>query len=141
MHVTLHFIGEADADQVRQALTAVRCRRFEVSLHGVGQFSVSGGQRILWVGVNKVAGLLNLHANCGQALAAIDIELERRSFVPHVTVARTSKAAQQSIVRRFLQRGAERDFGTFEATHFVLYNSVVGNRGSQYDAIETYALN
>src|SRR5579862_4623867 len=66
-HLTLRFIGEVDegvASDIDAALLRLSAPRFPLTLAGVGQF----GTRMLWVGVEKSAALLQLQAKVENAL-------------------------------------------------------------------------
>jgi 2'-5' RNA ligase len=140
LHVTVHFIGVANAEEVRQALEAVHCKPIRLSVRGVGQFKVNGGRTILWAGVSETEELLELHAACGRALNGIGIKVERRRFVPHVTLARLKPFVHESIIETFLREGDDRDFGDGVAERFVLYNSVNEDDGARYEYVSSWQL-
>jgi 2'-5' RNA ligase len=140
MHVTVHFLGDANAGDVRRALESVDCSPCRISVCGVGRFRAGGGSTILYAGVSANKELLDLHCACGEALAANGIELERRRFVPHVTLARLKPTAGGSVVEKFLNENNERTFGEFIATRFVLYNSVTRHDGNQYETLASYSM-
>ena len=55
-HLTLRFIGEVPpyrAEELDEALAALRGRRFAFELSGVGTFAKGGRETALWVGVAK----------------------------------------------------------------------------------------
>jgi len=141
MHVTLHFIGDADANELRRALARVRGRPCLVTVAGAGQFAVGGGRRILWAGVTETTELLDLHTACGSALATTGFQVERRRFVPHVTLARLAPSAPASVANRFLRACSDKCFGEFVATRFVLYDSVAVRNGVRYEVVDAYELN
>lgn len=140
MHVTLHFVGNADPDKVRIALADVDCSPVQVRVAGTGRFGLGGGRTILWAGVEATASLLALHTACRQALSAVGFEPEVRRFVPHITLARMQPAADASIVDAFIEAGRSRRFGNYVAEAFVLYNSIPVNAGVRYEAITSFRL-
>ena len=140
MHVTLHFIGDADADEVRRALARVHAKPCFVTVEGVARFTVGGGRRILWAGVKETTELHELHAACGRALAATGFEIERRAWVPHVTLARLAPSAHASVVNHFLRACSDKRFGEFIARRFVLYDSVTVENGIRYEVVDSYEL-
>jgi len=140
MHVTLHFIGDADAGELRRALARVHGKPCLVTVEGVGRFAVGGGRRILWAGVTESPELLELHTACGSALATTGFRVERRRFVPHVTLARLAPSAPASIVNRFLRASSGKRFGEFVATRFVLYDSVAVTNGIRYEVVDSWEL-
>src|SRR5207247_3402936 len=53
MHLTLHYLGEADRDRTANALQQVAVPPFALSLEGIGQFASTGGAVTLWAGVRE----------------------------------------------------------------------------------------
>jgi 2'-5' RNA ligase len=94
MHVTLHFIGETEVKPVTAALGAIEHPAFNITIANIGQFKVAGGGAVLWAGVNRNPELASLHAMVGRQLAGIGLELESRSYKPHITLARCGSAAR-----------------------------------------------
>ncbi|UFN50384.1 RNA 2',3'-cyclic phosphodiesterase [Roseomonas sp. OT10] len=100
-HLTLRFIGEVQnwkADEVDEALAAIRARPFDLSLRGVGTFEKAGKIQSLWVGVERTDALSHLQAKVETALQRIGLEPERKRFAPHVTLARTDRADPAKLV-------------------------------------------
>lgn len=84
-HVTLAFLGQADAGPVSASLRQVRAAPFDVALAGSGTF----GGRVLWAGVG--AGRAELVALAGQVAVACreaGVVLEDRPYRPHLTLRR-----------------------------------------------------
>ena len=140
MHVTLHFIGAANVDEVREALRSVEAGSFQLTVRGVGQFKSAGGRTILWAGVEATDALLAVHEAVGRALATTGFTIERRRYVPHVSLARIKPFADRTILDEFLEVAAERDFGECTADRFILYDSLTLEDGAQYTEIESYPL-
>ena len=140
MHLTLHFVGDADAAVVRAALETVSGRRCRIAVRGVGRFRAEAGRQILWAGVVGSEALLELHAACGRALGEAGIRIERRRFRPHVTVARLQRPVAGAAVEAFLRSGRDREFGSFVARQFVLFNSVTAEDGARYERVASFPL-
>jgi 2'-5' RNA ligase len=140
MHITLNFIGEADADDVQRCLASVDAVRVPVSVGGTGTFRLKGGRAILWAGVSETPELLDLHAGCARALAAAGIGLEARRYVPHVTFARLKSVADRRVVDEVLRRYENHDFGAFTAERFILYSSTQQEDTHHYEVIAGWPL-
>ncbi|HEX5697147.1 MAG TPA: RNA 2',3'-cyclic phosphodiesterase [Rhodoferax sp.] len=91
-HATLHFIGDVATEQVEAiaACAAVPLQPFDLVLdqprlwpHGLAVLCAS----------EIPAALRDLHARLGQALRGLELALDTRPFVPHVTLARHADAA------------------------------------------------
>jgi 2'-5' RNA ligase len=140
MHVTVRFIGDAGLGEVRQALQSLECKPCRVLVRGVGRFITGSARTILWAGVSRSRDLLELHAACGRALADAGVRLERRRFVPHVTLARLQASADDAFVGDFMRAYDEHEFGSFVARRFVLYDSMMNDSGPRYEALASYML-
>jgi 2'-5' RNA ligase len=155
MHLTLHFLGQADPIAVRAALTAVDARGFGLAVEGTGSFRLRNGGRIVWAGVATPPALLELHTATARALAALGFEPERRAYRPHITLARCKPDAAVAFdlpadSRDDAPAGAARaaagqapepqQLGSFTADAFVLYRSDNEPGGPRYTAIERFAL-
>ena len=141
-HLTLRFIGEVEswrAQEVDEALAAIRARPVELSLRGVGVFEKAGRVQALWVGVEKTDGLAHLRGKVETALQRVGLEPERRRFAPHVTLARTEKAAPEKLAA-YVQAN-----NLFRATpvlveRFCLFSSRLGKEQAVYVPEVEYGL-
>ena len=93
MHLTLAFLGTVDerttavlVDAMREAMAY---REFEVEFGGVGAFPPRGAPRVLWMGLRRgERDVVEVQRLVGARLVRIGVELERRPFHPHLTLAR-----------------------------------------------------
>jgi 2'-5' RNA ligase len=102
MHLTLHYIGEADSRLIVSALHNVAPSSFELVVHGVGRFISIDGSITLWAGVKQCRELLELHARIGDVLKRHQFQLEERAYSPHVTLARCAPHMPSDPVIRWL---------------------------------------
>ena len=133
-HLTLRFVGEVEnwrADEVDEALSAVRTRPFELSLAGVGTFEKGGKIGALWVGADRSDALSHLQSKVETALQRIGLEAERRRFAPHVTLARTDKAPTHKLVE-FVQSHSLFRAPPVRVEHFTLFSSRLGKEHPVY---------
>lgn len=133
-HLTLRFIGEVEpwkAQEVDEALAGIRARPFELSLRGLGTFEKGGRISALWVGVEKTEGLAFLQGKVESALQRIGLEPERRRFAPHVTLARTERAAPEKVVAYVQAHNLFRAPPVL-VEHFTLYSSRLGKEQAVY---------
>src|SRR5215203_2812167 len=94
MHLTLHFVGSADAAVERQ-VRAVLARPisqapFDVAFDGLGCFPHRGTPRVLWLGISAgVDALRRLHTAFDvSALPGLLPKCSDEPFTPHLTLAR-----------------------------------------------------
>ena len=89
-HVTLSFIGDVDDHQretIIEELASVRGDPLEIVLEGLSSFG-GARPRALISTVRADSLLTNVHKQQERALKRAGIALERRRFIPHVTLAR-----------------------------------------------------
>lgn len=141
-HLTLRFIGEVPpfrAEEVDEALAALRARRFAFELSGVGTFAKGGRETTLWVGVVKNPQLEHLAGKVETALQRAGLERERRRFTPHVTLARLDNPPADKLAG-FVQAHNLFRSAPIEVAHFTLFSSLLGKEASVYTPEVEYAL-
>ncbi|MDB5392368.1 MAG: 2-5 ligase [Planctomycetaceae bacterium] len=132
MHLTLHFIGDADIDPIVKALTMVKGRPFELQIERVGRFPPQGRASTLWAGVQANAELLVLHAAIGASLATTGFKPESRPFAPHITLARCSDKVRSNVVDEFLSEHDGFTLPPILITGFALFSSTMNDDGPVY---------
>ena len=132
IHVTLHFIGQAD-EQVKgcmhQAAQKVAGRAFPLVLDCFGHFRRA---KIFWMGTQNVpVELSNLHTELGKALSECGYQQEKRSYNPHLSLMR--KCASPVLTRQNFSI-------SWPVDEFVLVESIQDAAGVNYQVIERYPL-
>lgn len=101
LHVTLRFLGDVPAEvseAMIERLRAVAVQPFILPLEGFGTFPPNRPPRVVWIGVG--AGhprLFQLRQRVDDAVLASGLQLDVRTFHPHVTLARTSETAAPAV--------------------------------------------
>lgn len=134
-HVTLHFIGDACLEQVDAALKNISHNMFFVKLKGVGAFPSPKYPNVLWAGIQVTEELSSLHRMIAKELDQIGIQIDRRRYVPHITIGkfkytrrrrindkRIENKEMMELVQNHVNLG--RDLPAFPITEFVLFESV-----------------
>ena len=135
-HLTLRFIGEVPpdrAEEIDDALAAIKGKGFALTVAGVGTFAKSGRPTALWVGVDRNEALERLQAKIETALRRIGLESERRKFQPHITLARLNDVAEAKLAG-FVQAHNLFRADPIEVEHFTLFSSQLGKEQSVYTA-------
>ena len=140
VHLTLHFLGQANAKLVVPALGLVAAKAFTAKLGAPGHFRLPQRKKVLWVGVEPAPPLLELHARVGAALETVGFEPERRPYVPHLTVARLAPKVPRRVVEAFERARLPADALEFDCKSFALYSSETAPEGARYRVIESYRL-
>ncbi len=134
LHLTVTFIGDVDGGLARgvvDALAELRAPAFELELAGVGVFPPRGKPRVLWVGVREAEPVRELKRRVDRLLTPLGIELERRKYTPHVTLARLKRTPARRVAE-YIQAHALYSCLPFRVDAVRLYSSVLSRSGSKY---------
>ena len=123
LHITLRFLGDADVDEVSDALDPVPLARTHARL---GPSIDVRAERSLML---PVAGVDDLADVVGTATRGLGTERERRRFVGHLTLARLARSARPS---RSIGRLFE---ASFEVDTVALVASTLTNSGAVYETV------
>jgi 2'-5' RNA ligase len=146
MHLTLHFIGDANVGEIAEHLETVSARSFALTVRGTGEFRGRDNSSILWVGIEARPELIDLHKKIADALAETDFVAESRPYSPHITLARCKdwNRGKQSPVRieieRFLAAGQPLQIPDIPVREFGLWSSIAVERGREYNCERSYTL-
>lgn len=141
MHLTLLFLGnieEALLLAAREAARDISLAAFELNIVGLGCFGQPRAPKHLWAGVESEAPVIGLHSAIKNQVERLGIQTERRTFRPHLTLARFNR--QPGSVEHLLTEYWETMFGSIQVDEFVLFESQPGPVGSVYRVLERYPL-
>lgn len=99
IHLTMAFLGMLDGAGEQRAAEALRsaareCGPVSLSLGDLGAFEHRRGG-IVWRGVSRQEGLLVLQRTLVRELTAEGLPVDKRPFVPHVTLVRGARPARE----------------------------------------------
>ncbi len=140
LHVTLRYIGAVErpvAEDIAAALGSVHSTAVDISLNGVGWFD-QGPRGALFARCGPADPLAALHRKLDRALVRAGVGPERRSFLPHITLARRRSGAVDA--SGWLERRAGLDSTAETVRSMILYESHLGRHGSTYEAVASYPL-
>lgn len=98
-HLTLSFIGDVDdklLDDVIEELASVHSEPFDIVLDAFGNFGGDKPRALVFM-TNADARLINVHKRQERALRRTGVALEKRKFLPHVTLARLRAVSPQAL--------------------------------------------
>ena len=104
LHLTLRFVGEIDrplGEDLAAGLGRIRAPRFSIRVKGVGRFEARRAGA-LWAGVEPKEPLAALAAKVERVCVGVGLDPERRTFHPHITLARW-KGRRGHELMRFLR--------------------------------------
>jgi len=144
LHVTLCFAGDVQGGAMRdleEELSDIAGPRFPVAIAGVEQFSSGKQPRALVALVEKSDRLDWLHQKVSTVARNCGIEVERRKFRPHVTLARFPNGAETGHhIAQFMASFSTFKAGPWIADRFALYSSRHGGGGRIYAEKAAYDL-
>ncbi|MBI5381706.1 MAG: RNA 2',3'-cyclic phosphodiesterase [Opitutae bacterium] len=144
LHLTMRFLGDIAEERLKEltaALARVRVEPFVLPLEGVGVFPPRGAAQVLWVGVGRGhPRLFQLRQQIDDALLALGLPVELRTFHPHVTLARVRREAAPTAAAQFLK--TYRDFASapFRAEAFDMYRSELTSDGAVHTRLQRFPL-
>ena len=142
LHLTLHFLGDIDADQTaaaREALAEAGSESAPLLLEagGVGAFPDIGRPRVVWMGVRPDNRLLQLQQRLGGRLERAGLITSQNPFRPHVTLARLRRPDNR--LHDFFAR-TKRPRVQFEVDSMHLYESRLGRGAARYVVVASSPL-
>lgn len=132
LHVTLRFLGNVNAgirERMEGFASGLRVEPFTLVLDRLGYWV---RPRIVWVGATRVpAPLASLAAELNRGAAECGLELDRRPYVPHVTLMRKAFHRPRFVPVEPI---------VWPARSFVLVISENGDDGVAYRVVRTWPL-
>ncbi len=144
LHITLAFYGEIDerrADDLAAELErAATGGAFEIELTGVGAFGDAHRSHTIWAGIAPSERLNVLAGRCRSAAERARIEIERREYRPHLTLAYLKPQTDPARVGAWITGHNLLHSPPIRVDRFGLYSSVLTSDGSQYQLEREYLL-
>ncbi|BAQ68972.1 2'-5' RNA ligase [Rhodovulum sulfidophilum] len=143
LHLTLVFLGELSEpllDDVHLAFAGIRAGRFQLTVSGLGLFGADRPHN-LHAALAESAPLRHLQAKLETAARRAGVALDRRRFVPHVTLARLGRdRSARRRVELAVAQAADFRAGPFEVGFFGLFRSEIGRNAARYTELMRYTL-
>ena len=128
IHLTLAFLGAADADKAIRAASGVTARSHALPLEQARYWRENN---IVWAGPREAPGELQaLHESLSRQLYREEFILERRPFAAHVTLIRKARAAELPPLPAL----------DWPVREFSLVRSSLSAAGSKYEVLKRFAL-
>jgi RNA 2',3'-cyclic 3'-phosphodiesterase len=146
MHLTLKFLGEVPEKMlagIRNALSAAATATppMVLACTGLGVFPGSSKPRVVWAGITEgLQDLGRLAAAVDRAVEPFGFAPERRPFRGHVTLARVRSPRGVRPLARAVEVAGCAPFGSWSASHVVLYRSRLHPTGAVYEPLATLPL-
>jgi RNA 2',3'-cyclic 3'-phosphodiesterase len=144
LHITTKFIGEWPEQRLDALVATLRAlpprQPIGIAFRGLGWFPHARAPKIFWAGVNADAGLAELARHTDEAVARLGVPPEKRSFSPHLTLARIREQVPLPRLQKAVAALPSEDFGEFTASRFHLFLSQPSASGSVYSKLAEFPL-
>lgn len=101
LHLTLAFLGETQQFiEAKQAIHRINHKSFSLQMNGLGTFLGRDGD-LYWAGFEKSAPLIALQKELIKQLADAGFAVEKRAYLPHLTLGRRIRFEQNTDMQRF----------------------------------------
>jgi len=145
MHLTLQFLGSTDSNQIPQIISrleniATHFVGFELNLNKIGFFGQNFAPKILWFGFEKNLILSNLVKNINLRMLEIGFKLEKRTFSPHLTLARIKYSDPHVHFTEFLKNLNVNINQRFIINNYKLIESQLTPQGANYKTLKIFLL-
>ncbi|MCX8194018.1 MAG: RNA 2',3'-cyclic phosphodiesterase [Candidatus Pacearchaeota archaeon] len=141
LHLTLKFFGELSdfqVNKVKEALSKIKFEKFKASLGSIGVFPSSNFVRVVWVSMEPIDKVKELHN-------LIDVALEKqkfsqdKAFESHITLARVKFIKnKEEFVKKLKEIKANSI--EFQVNKFSLKKSTLTKQGPIYETIKEFEL-
>ena len=148
LHLTLKFLGAVEDETVPEIISAikdccVRSKQFRVKPAKLGVFPDISRPRVLWLGMEEDENILStLSLNLDKSFTPLGFAPES-AFHAHVTLGRFNNhlsRGQKEQLAVLLSHKPPIFIDNFSAEKVSLYQSVLGQGGSQYTILKEFLL-
>jgi len=144
-HITIHFFGEVDENDVQRIVSIIQksdalCSDIlHLKLEDIGVFPNVRKPRTVWIGVGgDVAGLSRIQALLVNDLKENGFPVEVRKFVPHITLGRVKFLNNDTQFIRNIQDHTLSEQKTVKLDAVRLFKSELTQRGPIYTVLQTF---
>jgi 2'-5' RNA ligase len=103
----------------------------DLTINGVDYFGSNRQPRVIYAKIVQNPELIKLRKQVNNVLSDIDIAIEKKKFIPHITLARLNRTSYQS-VGQFIQFEALFKTDVFTLDTLYLFSTKMKPDGAQY---------
>lgn len=142
LHLTLKFLGPVPEKQLERLMNELHSLEemisFEIELNGVGYFGNPEKPRVFFADVHKTDALEQLQRKTDRCAENASFEKEKRTFRPHITLAKKWNGISKQDLRTILDRYQNSRF-VIPAKEVVIYKIHPSNL-PKYEKYATFQL-
>lgn len=142
LHLTLHFLGYVEEEKISALIKDLEksiqhFSSFSLSIHRAGGFPSLSRPRVVFIKTSEPTGTLkNIHQALGQALEKFGLEIDRRPYQGHITLARLKFPA----ALHGLEKTGEKISFNFKVASIDLVESHLSRSGPTYTIAKKFKL-
>jgi 2'-5' RNA ligase len=139
LHLTLHFLGELRHDQLAKIASSMlsigkKKKNFNATLKDVDLFPNRRKPRIIWLGIQPEAELIDLYDRLSDELIKQKFKPDPRPYRPHLTIGRFKRLPKQTeALCPFLSYSC----GSLKIDRMILFSSKLTARGAIHTPLQT----
>ncbi len=135
IHLTLAFLGDIAEDSLEKLGTSMLSigglqPPVTATFSGLGAFPSCHRPRVVWLGLDGGNTLNQLRRAVKAELDILQLPIDVRPFVPHLTLGRSRKIVP--CAERILDSFSDRYYASTQLEQLVLYESRLGPRGARH---------
>jgi 2'-5' RNA ligase len=134
-------LTQEEIETIKASLARIRFPNpIEMKFRNVGFFPNERRPTVFWAGIEAGAELGALAAAVETALEPLGVAKERRTFSPHLTLARLKPpdGSALKLLREAISTAGPLEFGAGVAKEFHLYQSILRPSGAEYTRLVTF---
>ncbi len=132
LHITIGYFGKTDmqtAEILDRNLNNNPGGGFELQLSGIGTFG-NNRTHTIWLGLAPSQELQKLHQHVLKSAKKSGIEMEKRKYVPHLSLAYPRKKINQAELAHYLHKNIAFRSRPFLVDSFALFSSHQNKKGA-----------
>lgn len=145
LHITLAFLGGIEPgvlENLKKALQTVakQHKPFSLVIEDLGFFGQKQAPRVFWASVNQEKVLYDLQKDVYQGCIDLGIELEKRAYSPHITLAR-KYIGKDAYIDDQLKKSFQTHFinDNWTVNSFVIYQTHI-KQTPKYEVVASFQL-
>ncbi len=142
-HITMKFMGECEGNTARSIESAfmdipLSGTAMDYTVKGIGMFPNEKKPSVIWTGIHTDLPRIREIWKAVETFALeFGIPGEKRSFIPHLTIARVRKGMKLTEkIQRHLKEYSDTVFGSSRFTTLRLYRSKLTPKGPEYTVLK-----
>lgn len=141
-HLTIEFVGDSTTKQVNNIIAASsevlnNFKEIEIEIDKVSVFENSPKDIVIWFGIKENQTLKDLNIQINNEYTKV-IPIEKREFIPHITITKIKKAESNSEIIKHIQSLFNIQPQKLILRNPILYESVsIGNK-MRYDIVKMF---